>query len=290
MREGGARSPVAEPADLGDGLRRLVADNPGPLTLEGTCTYFVGRERVAVLDPGPDEEGRAERLAAVASKLELEVEAVCLTHAHADHAGCAAEAAARWYAPLVAGRETLRRLGASGRAVEDGDELSLDGGASRLRALATPGHSGDHHAWLWLPARVLFTGDLVLGRGSSLVAHPDGSVGAYLASLVRLASLRPRRILPGHGPPVEDPVARLEAYRSHRLEREEQVLEAIRAGAEDPEAIRERVYGDLSETLARAARLSILAHLRHLAETGHALPRSLRTALDDGVPDGAVEP
>lgn len=282
--------PTAVPVDLGDGLRLLVAQNPGPLTLGGTCTYFVGKKRVAVLDPGPDHEGRAERLAGIAAALELEVEAVCLTHAHADHAGCAAEASARLRAPLVAGSETLRRLGAPGRPVEDGDELSLDGGASRLRALATPGHSGDHHAWLWLPERVLFTGDLVLGTGSSLVAHPDGSVGAYLASLARLASLQPRRILPGHGPPVEDPAARLEAYRGHRLEREEEVLKAIRAGDDDPDAIRDRVYGELPETLARAARLSILAHLRHLKETGHSLPGSLRRALDRAAPDGAAEP
>lgn len=290
MRGSEAPSPTAEPVELGEGLRLLVARNPGPLTLGGTCTYFVGKKRVAVLDPGPDHAGRAERLAGVAAALELEVAAVCLTHAHADHAGCAAEASARLGSPLVAGRETLRRLGVPGRPVEDGDELSLDGGASRLRALATPGHSGDHHAWLWLPARVLFTGDLVLGTGSSLVAHPDGSVEAYLASLVRLASLRPRRILPGHGPPVEDPVARLEAYRSHRLDREEQVLEAIRAGAEDPEAIRDRVYGELPETLARAARLSILAHLRHLTQSGHSVPRSLRRALEVAAPDGAAEP
>lgn len=229
-----------------------------------------------VLDPGPALEGQVARLAAALA--DAEVEAICVTHAHPDHAGCAVEAAERLGAPVAAGAETLRRLGAEGRRLRDGDELAVDGDASRLQALATPGHSGDHFSYLWLPERALFTGDLVLGTGSSLVAHPDGSVGAYLASLARLASVRPRRILPGHGPPVDEPTARLEAYRRHRLEREEQILEAVRAGAEDPDAIRARVYGRLPESLARAARLSILAHLRHLTETGHDLPSSLRRA------------
>lgn len=276
---GGRAGGAAERRDdralsLGPGLRCLVAENPGPLTLDGTRTYVVGSRRVVVIDPGPAVEGRGARL-----KGELggvEVEAVCLTHAHPDHAGCAAEVAARLGAPLAAGEATLARIGAEGRVLTDGDDVPVDGGDSRIRGLATPGHSGDHFSYLWLPGRELFTGDLVLGAGSSLVAHPDGSVRSYLASLARLIALRPGRILPGHGPPVEDPVARLAEYRRHRLERAAQVLEAVRAGAREVDAIRVRVYGELPEGLEGPAGLSILAHLRHLEETGHELPDVLR--------------
>lgn len=259
--------------DLGPGLLCLVAANPGPLTLDGTRTYLVGGRRAVVIDPGPAIAGRVEAL--LDALAGLEAEAVCLTHAHSDHAGCAPEAAAALGAPLAAGAATLRRLGAAGRALDDGDELPVDGGRSRLRALHTPGHSGDHLSYLWLPGRQLFSGDLVLGRGSSVVAHPDGSVGAYLESLSRLAGLRPTRILPGHGPPVDRPLERLEEYRRHRLERDGQVLAAVRGGAVRADEVQARVYGDLADPLARAARLSVLAHLRHLLERGHALPRPL---------------
>lgn len=274
---------TGELLELDPDLRCQVASNPGPLTLDGTRTYLVGARRAAVVDPGPDAAGRPDLLLEALGG--TEVEAVCLTHAHADHAGCAAAAAAALGAPLAASPEALRRLGLEarpleGRPLEDGDELPVDGGASRLRALATPGHSGDHLSFLWLPSRRLFTGDLVLGWGSSLVAHPDGSVGAYLASLARLVALRPSRILPGHGPPVEDAVARLEAYRRHRLEREGEVLEAARRGAADIAELRARVYGDLPDALRRAAELSVLAHLRHLRETGHPLPEPLARALE----------
>lgn len=273
---------------LAPDLRCVVAENPGPLTLDGTRTYLVGSRRLVVLDPGPSLDGRVERLAEGVG--DLPVEAVCLTHAHPDHAGCAAEAADRLGAPLVAGAETLARLGVAGRPLGDGEELRVDGGESSLRAIATPGHSADHFGFLWLSRRWLFTGDLVLGAGSSVVAHPDGSVGACLASLARLAALRPSRILPGHGPPVEDAVGRLEAYRRHRLAREVEVLEAVRAGASRPEEVRSRVYGELRGPLARAADRSVLAHLAHLAETGYELPAGLRGALAEaGASDPSLE-
>lgn len=279
---------TGERFSLGPGLRCWVSENAGPLTLDGTRTYLVGRRRLLVVDPGPDLEGRADRLAAALRDEPVEVEAVCLTHAHPDHAGCAEEAAERLGAPVAAGAETLARLGLRGRTVEDGDELSVDGGETRLLALSTPGHSRDHFGYLWLPIRWLFTGDLVLGAGSSVVAHPDGSVGASLASLARLAALRPARLLPGHGPPVEEAVAHLEAYRRHRLEREAQVLEAVRAGASSLEAIRARVYGELPAPLGRIADRSVVAHLAHLREGGHELPDPLRAALAAAGPKGGT--
>lgn len=267
-----------------------MAENPGPLTLDGTRTYLVGRRSLVVVDPGPDLEGRVDRLAAALRDERVEVVAVCLTHAHPDHAGCAAEAAERLGAPLAAGGETLARLGLEGRPLRDGDELAVDGGETRLLALPTPGHSADHFGYLWLPDRWLFTGDLVLGAGSSVIAHPDGSVGACLSSLARLAALRPSRLLPGHGPPVEQAVARLEAYRRHRIEREAQILEAVRAGAASLGAIRSRVYGELPPPLRRIADRSVLASLAHLRESGRELPEPLRIALDAAGSEEGREP
>ncbi len=253
--------------DRGGHIRAVRADNPGPLTLSGTQTYVIGSGPVVVLDPGPRVEAHLARVdEAVGDRA---VAAVCLTHAHADHAASAPAAAARW-GPLRASAETLRRLSLDGQPLQDGEEISL--GEVRLRALAAPGHSGDHTCYLALPARDLFTGDLVLGEGSSIIVHPDGSVAACLTSLARLHALRPARLMPGHGPVVADASARLEAYRVHRLERARHVLEAVRDGADSLDAIRRRVYIELPETHHRAAELSILAYLAYLRAQGHEVP------------------
>lgn len=254
----------------GEALIAVVADNAGPLTLEGTRSYVVGAARPALIDPGPEDPDHLDAIVrAVAGR---PVVAICLTHAHGDHAAGAAAASAALGAPITASPRTLRAAGLEGRPLEDGDGVELDGGATRLEALETPGHSGDHLCFLWHPTRALFTGDLVLGSGSSLVAHPEGSVGDTLASLARLAALRPGVLHPGHGPPVEDGMRRLATYRAHRLERDAQVLAAVRErGARSVGEIRQIVYGPLSGELARAAELSIRAHLAHLREVGHEL-------------------
>lgn len=252
------------------GIRSVLHPNPGPMTLRGTRTYAVGERRAVLLDPGPEEAGGRElrSLAAGAAGVEW----VALTHAHPDHAGGAAPAARRLGARLAASPETLRRLDVEGHPLEDGDALPVDGGEWRLRAVEAPGHTADHLAYFRPADRVLFTGDLVLGRGSSLVAHPDGSVSDYLRTLDRLIGLRPRLLLPGHGPDVPDAAARLREYREHRLEREEEVLAAVRAGAGSVPEIRRRVYGDLSGTLSAAAEANVAAHLVHLRERGKDVP------------------
>ena len=271
---------------LGPGLRAVVADNPGPLTLDGSRAYLLGERRLAILDPGPDDEAHVEALLAAVG--DAPVEAVCLTHFHADHAGAAVGVARRLEAPVVASGSTLRRLGLDGRPVAEGDEVPLDQGDSTLRAIETPGHTEDGISWLWLPSRILFAGDLVLGQGSSLVAFPDGAVGPYLASLARLAALLPSRLVPGHGDPVEDPEERLAEYRRHRLERERQVLEAVREGAHGLEEIRDSVYGRLDPGLRRPAELSVLAHLDHLRAAGHRLPPGVAVLPDRAAAEAGV--
>ena len=255
----------------GDGIVAVRADNPGALTLTGTQTYVIGNGRVVILDPGPLDEMHLERVDhVVAGRC---VEAVCLTHAHWDHTAAAAVSADRW-GTLRGSADTLKRLKLNGVPLVNDEVISLDEGFA-LRILATPGHSGDHLCYLVESTRDLFTGDLVLGEGSSLIAHPDGSVRAYLISLDKLAALQPSRLIPGHGPVVNAAAKKLEASRVHRLERAKQVLRAVEGGADTLEDIRDAVYCDLPGSYHAAAQLSIRAYLAYLAEEGHEVPVSL---------------
>lgn len=264
------------------GLRCLVADNPGPMTLDGTRVYQVGQGPSVVVDPGPGSDAHLERLLGWLEEGPA-VAAVCLTHAHPDHAAAAAATAGDLGVQVAGSAAALERTGIDGRALGEGDEIALDGD-DVLLAVETPGHSADHLAYLWLPERAVFTGDLVLGRGSAMVGHPDGHMGSYLASLRRLTALVPSRLYPGHGDPVDDALGRLQAYLEHREDRDDQVRSAVREGARSVAEIRRRVYGDLPEGLDRAAEASIRAHLEHLEEKEGRLPSIRgREAVDHGL-------
>lgn len=283
-----ASSPGLGPAgapeiiDRAPDLKIVRAANPGPMTLDGTRSYVFGRRCVAIIDPGPD---RPAQLAALASAVaDRDVRWILLTHAHRDHAAGAATTAERFGAPVAGSAGTLDRLERPGRlgrrraetrALEDGETLALgddDGSGASLTALHAPGHSPDHVCYLAEPGRRLFTGDLVLGEGSSAILHPEGSVSDYLASLARMIALRPELLLPGHGSVVEAAGARLAEYRRHRLERERQVRAAIADGAATVPEIREAVYGTLPDGLLRAAEASVAAHLAAFAARGEPVP------------------
>jgi len=269
--------PTDRPADTGTdstAVEGVVAPNPGPLTLDGTRTWLVGAGSVVLIDPGPAlPEHLARVQAAVGGRV---VDAILLTHAHADHADGASAAARAFGAPVMASSGTLARTGLAGRVLRDGDTVPVGGsgdvepiaGTSSLQVIETPGHAADHIAFLLLPDRWLFTGDLVLGEGSSAVLHPDGRMSEYLTSIRKLEALRPARLLPGHGPPVEEAASRLGEYRRHRLDRERQIELAIETGSRTVSEIREAVYGPLDPGLRAAAEASVSAHLVHLRERG----------------------
>ncbi len=273
--------PTERPADAGNdstSVEGVIAPNPGPLTLDGTRTWLVGAESVVLIDPGPAlPEHLARVQAAVGGRV---VDAILLTHAHADHAGGAAAAARAFGSPVMASSATLARTGLAGRVLADGDTIPVGGPGDAesfsrpvsLQVIETPGHAADHISFLLLPDRWLFTGDLVLGAGSSAVLHPDGRMSEYLASIRKLEALRPTRLLPGHGPPVEEATARLGEYRRHRLDRERQIELAIEHGSTTVFEIREAVYGPLDPGLRAAADASVSAHLVHLRERGRDVP------------------
>ena len=248
-------------------LRLVRADNPGPMTLEGTNTWLVGDPAegpLLVVDPGPVLPGHA---AAVRAATGGRVGAVVLTHRHLDHAEAAAALAAEAGCPVLALDPALR-VGDGGL----GEGRVVRAGAVTLTAVPTPGHTSDSCCLLLRGpdgAVRLLTGDTVLGRGSTVVAAPDGDLGDYLASLARLAALVEEHgvveLLPGHGDPVADPAGWLADCRRHREERLQQVRDAVAAGDGTVEQVLSRVYADVDPAVLPAARQSVEAQLRFLA-------------------------
>ena len=235
-------------------VSRVVAPNPGPYTGPGTNTWIVGAGPVVVvIDPGPDDD---EHLAALNKRLSGKtVGVVLVTHGHPDHLPLAERFARQFQA-------TVQRY----PELADGDIVRA--GTLNITALHTPGHSADHLCFLIAEDRAIFTGDLVLGQGSSMVTYPEGDVAAYLRSLDRLAALQPRILFPGHWDPVNEAAAKIEEYRRHRLEREAQILaEVNRGGGTAPELTR-RVYGELDDKLMVAAEMTLRAHLKKLVDEG----------------------
>jgi glyoxylase-like metal-dependent hydrolase (beta-lactamase superfamily II) len=233
----------------------VVAPNPGPYTGPGTNTWILAAGPVAVvIDPGPDDD---RHLAAIGRKLAgATVGVVLVTHSHPDHLPLA-ERLARAHGA------TVRRYPGLG----DGDVVRV--GTLNVTALYTPGHSADHLSFWLAEDRVVFTGDLVLGKGSSMVTYPEGNVAAYLRSLDRLIALEPTMLFPGHWDPVKDAVAKLNEYKTHRLEREAQVLAEVHRGPGTPGELTRRVYGpEVGEDLLVAAEMTMRAHLEKLVEDG----------------------
>ena len=244
------------------GIGCLRAANPGPLTLEGTNSWLIGSRPCWVVDPGPDLE---EHLDALAAEIAVRGGAggIAVTHAHADHAAGVDSLMARLPTrlPVAAARPEAVTAAGVDRPMTDGDALGP------LRIVALPGHAPDHLGFVTdSPAgRIGFTGDAVLGRGSVFVAE---DMAGYLESLGRLQALGLALICPGHGPVVTDPAGHLAAYRAHRLERERSVLAAWRRGIRDEPELLAAVWGEVPDRLARAAVVTLRAHLVKLEGEG----------------------
>ena len=256
---------------LGDGVRRIVAPNPGRMTGPGTNSYHFGWHEVVVLDPGP---AIAPHLAALTEAIgTARVTAVAVTHTHLDHSPAALPLARRHGAPL-AGR--LPRQPDFHDAtfvptvtIEDGDRLSTDAGS--LLAVATPGHASNHVCWYHERTRVLYTGDHVLGTVSPVILPPDGDMTEYLDSLARLATLDLAALAPGHGTVLTEPQRVIAALIRHRLGREAQVaaaLATLRRATLD--ALLPVVYADVAPGMHDVARHSLEAHLIKLEREGRA--------------------
>lgn len=237
-------------------IRTLRAPNPGPFTLDGTQTYLLGE--TAVLDPGPDIASHIDAIRAAMPRLDT----ILITHRHADHAPAALPLKAATGARIVAPRNVLDEVD---QRVSGGETIVVNG--ETLEVIATPGHTNEHVCFL-TSGGDLFTGDTILGTGTTTIFPPDGHMGDYLRSLRTLRARHPKRIYPAHGPIRDNAVALIDEYIAHRLERERQVLEAIAAGATTPAEMRARIYPQLDERLHQAAEIQIEAHLTKLREEG----------------------
>ena len=232
----------------------LRADNPGPFTLSGTNSWIVGSEAAWLVDPGPDLAGHVD---AVIAELERRggLAGIALTHDHADHAGAVSAVRRRFpQAPLAAARGDVDRL------LRDGSLIGP------FEVVATPGHAPDHLAFIVGTAAL--TGDAVLGQGSVFIAPDPGALTRYLEALRELRGRDLSVLLPGHGPPVDDPDAKLDEYVEHRLDRERRLLDGLAAGARSVDEMLDAAWEDVPEPLRPAATVTLAAHLDKLQAEG----------------------
>lgn len=275
-------APVSSMLDPLPGWVTLTrAPNPGVMTLDGTNTWVLGApdaEDRVVIDPGPADEGHLARIVAQGP-----VAFILITHGHPDHVEGAARLAALLGDAAVLAVDPAHGVDAA--PLDRG--ASLVGGGLAIDVLDTPGHTADSVCFrvAYGDEQVIFTGDTLLGRGSTVVAWPDGDLGAYLRSLETLSSYRGVPMLPGHGPALADCAAVARAYLAHRRTRLAQVRAALAAGDRTPADVVARVYADVDRSLWPAAEWSVRAQLAYLrTETEESAAAEINP-----VPDG-LEP
>jgi glyoxylase-like metal-dependent hydrolase (beta-lactamase superfamily II) len=268
-------------SELAPGVRRIVANNPGPFTYKGTNTYLIGQGRqIALIDPGPADDAHFEAImrAVGASR----IADILITHTHRDHVdGLArlreATGARTWGFGRTAVTRGTRRTSPSGsefvdqdfapdRVLKDGD--SFEGEGFALLALHTPGHAPDHLCFALEGTKILLSGDHVMAWNTSVVAPPEGKMRDYIGSLERLLQRSDEVYFPGHGGRLFQPQRVVKAYVLHRRMREQAILDCIRAGRSTIADIVPIVYRDLDPRLLNAASLSVAAHVEHLVERG----------------------
>lgn len=267
---------------LAPGLRRILAPNPSPMTLNGTNTFLIGQGRVAVIDPGPAIPAHFDAILAALAPGEA-ISHIFVTHSHLDHSPLARPLAERTGAPVLAfgdstaGRSAAMTALAAQVAVGGGEGVDVDfapdesladgaevaGDGWNLTVLWTPGHFGNHISFVWGDA--IFCGDVVMGWSSSLVSPPDGDMGDYMASLARLSATHARTLHPAHGASVKEPARRIAELATHRRHREGQILACLGSGPLTISDLTGRIYTDTPPLLLPAAERNVLAHLIDLA-------------------------
>jgi len=252
------------------GIRRIVANNPGPFTFRGTGTYVIGQGKVAIIDPGPDLAGHVD---ALLDALRGEtVTHILVTHTHRDHSPGAAAVKQATGAPTygfgphaggVRGEAAVEEGGdwdfAPDIVCKDGDEIA--GAGWRFEAVHTPGHTSNHLCFALPDNSILFSGDHVMGWSTSVIAPPDGDMAAYMASLERLLHRDDAVYWPTHGPAITEPKAHVRSFIAHRREREVGIIACLEEGIGRIDGMVERLYVGLNPNLHRAAGRSVLAHL-----------------------------
>ncbi len=257
-------------------IRRVVANNPSAFTYKGTGVYIIGRGEVAVIDPGPDLPEHLEAL--LAATAGERITHILTTHTHSDHSPLARPLAERTGA-VVIGRaapqdpEGAIRLDEAHEAgfrphIEVADGQVTRGPGWTLEAIATPGHASNHVCYALAEENALFTGDHVMGWSTTVISPPHGDMTDYYASLDKVTARGFSTLWPTHGPPVTEVAPFLAAYKAHRLEREAQIIEQIRAGRSRIAEMVPVIYAAVDPRLHPAAAHSVLAHIIHLERQG----------------------
>jgi glyoxylase-like metal-dependent hydrolase (beta-lactamase superfamily II) len=264
------------PERLAPRIERLLANNPGPFTFRGTGVYILGAGKsVAVIDPGPDMPEHIEALKrALGGRV---VSHILVTHSHRDHSP-AAQPLKEWsgaktygFGPHVENGDTEEggdHLFVPDVRVRDGEIIA--GEDFSVTCVFTPGHTANHMCYALAEERALFTGDHVMGWSTSVIAPPDGNMGAYMNSLEKLIARQDPILYPTHGSPITDPAPLLRAYLAHRRMREAQIAASLEKGIDAIPALVARLYAGLNPALVPAAALTVQAHLEHMIEDGRA--------------------
>jgi len=265
--------------DIAPGVRRIVCENPGPLTFKGTNLYVLGEGDVAVVDPGPAPAAQLDVLCAALGK--EKISHILVTHCHADHSGAVAALKARTGAitcgmPRSPHDPAIGAKGPSGRNfvapvdfdVRLGHGSRIASGSWEAQAIHTPGHAPDHLCYHVPGENILFSGDHVMGWNTSVIAPPEGHMGSYLRALEFLMERNETVYFPGHGAPIREPQRFVKALLFHRRWRETEILEAMRSGMTTIAAMVPHIYNGLDPALSGAASLAVLAHLEHMGEKG----------------------
>lgn len=261
-------------AQIAPGIRRVIANNPSPFTFHGTGTYILGSGKVAVIDPGPNDEAHID---AILGALEgEEVSHILVTHTHMDHSpGCRflqAKTGAPTYAYGPHGAGKMEQ----GVQVEEGGDMEfspdhlvkhgeiIQGGDWTVECVYTPGHTSNHMCFALKEQKALFTGDHIMGWSTSIISPPDGDMAAYMQSLTLLLDRDDEVYWPTHGPSIVEPKTHVTAYIEHRLEREQQILNCIDAGTHLIKEMVPLMYRDTPEFMYPAAARSVLAAMENL--------------------------